>query len=149
MIMWITELVSFTIKTQYFYTFPILGTSTQRALLVITQPFRNNVCHNTVVCSKPSQYICLQKGAFTKSTASNSYIISKPPFARNTVVRVGTRLGTRKMKERGLISVSGKLFSSSKLLDRFWAKLVYSVNMNGALIPKKKTLAWRWPPTST
>jgi hypothetical protein len=42
------------------------------------------------------------------------------------------------MKERGLISVSGKLFSSPSFLDRFWAKLVYSVNMSGGTYLEKR-----------
>jgi len=51
------------------------------------------------------------------------------------------------MKECGLISVSGKLFSSSpNFSDRFWAKLVYSVHMSGGTYPERKTaLACSWP----
>jgi len=45
------------------------------------------------------------------------------------------------MKERCLISVSGKLFSSSpNFSDRFRAKLVHSVSMSGGTYTEKKGL---------
>jgi hypothetical protein len=89
------------------------------------------------------QYICLLKGAFTKLRASNSYFISQPPFARNTVVRVGTRLGTRKITESGLISVSGQVILFSKFFRPVPGQIgLFSEYEPRALTPKEKR-PWR------
>jgi hypothetical protein len=88
--------------------------------------------------TKFSQHICLLKGTFTKLRASNSYFISQPPFARNTVVRVGARLGTRKIKERGLISVSGQVILSSKFFRPVPGQIGLFSEYERGHLPRKK-----------